>query len=257
MRRMQTRKAGVLIAPALVLVLAVSISAPAAQADEPRIDKESHKLLVEMGDFLAAHEEFSLVAEVTSNDAIVGTHRVHTTDMVEAVVRRPNKLWIDTQGDLFSKRFWYNGSTATVFAANEKFYSMVEVAAEIGPALDQLVDDYGVTTPVADFLYSRPYDLLIAQVETGVYAGIHRVNGVACHHLSFTQGNVDWEIWIDAGRHPVPRKLVVRYKNESGSPVTSTVFKEWDFSTKHPDSLFEFEAPESAVEIEFLVPEQS
>jgi hypothetical protein len=126
------------------------------------------------------------------------------------------------------------------------------VPPRIDEALDELWDKYEVTTPVVDFLLSNPFEELIAEVKDGIYAGIHEVDGVACHHLSFVQDNINWQIWIEDGRRVVPRKFVVTYKNDPGSPQTVTIFKDWDFSTKHQDQLFEFKPAEGAVEIEFL-----
>ena len=59
-----------------------------------------------MSDYIAKHKEFGFTAEVTSDDMTVGNMRIHTTDVVEAVIRRPDKLWIDTEGDVFEKRFF-------------------------------------------------------------------------------------------------------------------------------------------------------
>ncbi len=55
-------------------------------------------------------------------------------------------------------------------------------------------------------------------VQRGEYLGIHEAAGVPCHHLAFEQATIDWQLWIDAGKDPLPRKLVITYKTEDEVP---------------------------------------
>ena len=73
--------------------------------------------------------------------------------------------------------------------------------------------------------------------------------GVPCEHLAFTQGNIDWQLWIEDGPRPVPRKFVITYKDEPDSPQFTAVFSNWDFTTELPDFLFTFEPPTGASRI--------
>ena len=57
----------------------------------------------------------------------------------------------------------------------------------------------GTVVPLADFLYADPYARLMEGVQRGVYLGVHEAAGVPCHHLSFEQATIDWQMWIDAG----------------------------------------------------------
>ena len=87
-------------------------------------------------------------------------------------------------------------------------------------------------------------------------AGLHRVDGVPCHHLAFAQETIDWQIWIDAGPRPVPRKLLIHHKDERGAPKYSARLSGWDFHPRLSDGFFEFHPPDGAAEVEFL-PAQS
>jgi hypothetical protein len=243
------RIAVVIVALAAGVVGGVSAD---GSAESPAVDPHARSLLKQMGDYLAAYKEFSFEAEVTTGEVAVGIQKIHTTDVIEAVVRRPDKLWIETRGDVFYKRFWYDGSSVAVMSLEENFYAITKAPSKIDAALDEIMEKYGVTTPVVDFLLSSPYDALTKDVTGAVYAGLHKVDGVECHHLAFTQDKLDWQIWIEDGKRMVPRKFVVTYKSAPGSPETVTIFKNWDFSTKHPDHLFDFKPPANARKIEFL-----
>jgi hypothetical protein len=90
-------------------------------------------------------------------------------------------------------------------------------------------DQTGTVIPLADFLYADVYTRLMGRVQRGVYLGLHEAAGVLCHHLSFEQATIDWQIWIDAGRDPLPRKLVIAYKTEDEVPQCAVTIRTWTF----------------------------
>ena len=102
--------------------------------------------------------------------------------------------------------------------------------------------------PLADFLYSDVYDRLMGSVQRGVYLGIHDVAGIPCHHLSFQQETIDWQLWIDAGPQPLPRKLVIAYKTEDDVPQYEVTIRKWNLAADVPDALFRVPAASRAQE---------
>ena len=104
--------------------------------------------------------------------------------------------------------------------------------------------------PLADLLYADPYAVLMAGVTYGRYLGLHQAAGVACHHLAFSQDTIEWQIWIDAGDKPLPRKLVISYVQEPGEPQYSAIIRRWSLESEVPEGLFTFEAPEGAQKID-------
>ena len=109
---------------------------------------------------------------------------------------------------------------------------------------------YGISSPVSDVLYRDPYAVLMENVESGIYVGRPVVDGVPTHHLAFTQKNIDWQLWIEDGANPVPRKAVITYKNVTSSPQFTVWLSNWNFAPRLADSLFEFLAPDGAHQVE-------
>ena len=237
---------------ACIIALSAFYASAAFAGEVKSVDPRAEDILTQMGEYLAAAAEFSFKAEVTTDEVNVGIYKIHTTEQIEAVLRRPDKMRLDERGDLHEKSFWYDGKNASLLSYAEDMYATVKTASTIEVMLDEMMEKYGVTSPVVDFLVDRPHKDLLSAVTGGLYAGLHKVDGISCHHLAFIQENMDWQIWIDAGKKPVPRKFIVTYKNEPGSPEVITLFKDWDFSEEHPDKHFEFTAPKSARQIDFL-----
>jgi hypothetical protein len=124
------------------------------------------------------------------------------------------------------------------------------VPPTIDGALDWIFDQTGTVIPLADFVYADPYARLMGSVQRGVYLGIHDVAGSPCHHLSFEQAIIDWQIWIDAGPDPMPRKLVITYKTEDEVPQYAVTIRKWDLKPTLPDAAFRFSPPAGATRVE-------
>ena len=87
---------------------------------------------------------------------------------------------------------------------------------------------------------------------------MHDVEGIPSHHFLFRGDHLDWQIWIEDGERPLPRKIVVTYKELEGSPQHSIVLTDWNLEAELDDELFVAEVPEGAVKAEFrLLREQS
>lgn len=128
-------------------------------------------------------------------------------------------------------------------------YGAVPAPASLDEALDVASDRFGIVMPLEDFLRSDPRKDLLPQVTSGTDIGTVDVLGVPCEHLAFSQTNIDWQLWIDKGPMPVPRKFVITYKDEPESPEFDAIFLKWDFTTKLPDFVFQFEPPADAFRI--------
>jgi hypothetical protein len=61
---------------------------------------------------------------------------------------------------------------------------------------------------------------------------------------------LDWQVWIQDGAQPVPRKIVITYKAMPGQPQFVAYLGHWDLSAKNPESVFEFTPPPGCKRIE-------
>jgi hypothetical protein len=219
---------------------------PPPRAVEARADQELKK----MSEFLAKVPRFALEAEETFDEIPDGEPKIEMTNLRRIAVERPNHAAADATGDTLNRASWYDGRTVTVLDKEHNVYAAIEAGATLDATLDKLEDEYGVVLPLGDIMYSDPYAVLMEGVTYGRYLGIHLAAGVPCHHLVFSQDTVEWQIWIDAGDQPLPRKLVINYVQEPGEPQYSATIRRWSLDPKLPEGLFTFEAPEGAQKID-------
>ena len=165
-------------------------------------------------------------------------------------MRRPDRLSGDASGDARNGSFWFDGQTFTALDREQNVWASGTVPPTIDAALDWVFGQTGTAVPLADFLYANAYDRLMGDVQRGVYLGVHEAAGVQCHHLSFEQATIDWQLWIDAGPDPLPRKLVIAYKTEDDVPQYSVTIRKWNAKADLPEALFRFVPPAGAKRVE-------
>jgi hypothetical protein len=126
----------------------------------------------------------------------------------------------------------------------------LEAPGTIDAVLDKVAADYDIQVPLSDLLYADPYATLMDGVIYGKYLGIHQAGGVACHHLTFGQDGVQWQIWIDAGAQPLPRKLAIAYWDQPGVPQYQATFKRFELGTKVAPAMFAAQVPAGAKKLD-------
>jgi len=215
---------------------------PGSTLVEPRAEQ----LVRQMSDRLAKVSALALEAEETYDEAPADTPRQQLTCVRRVAMRRPDRLVGDASGDARNGSFWYDGQTFTAIDHEQNVWASGTVPPTVDGALDWVFGQTGTTVPLGDFLYANVYDRLMSDVQRGVYLGVHEAAGVPCHHLSFEQATIDWQLWIDAGADPLPRKLVITYKTEDEVPQYSVTIRKWNLAATLPDALFHSTLPEGA-----------
>lgn len=204
----------------------------------------------QMSDRLARVTALAVEAEEVYDEVPADAPRQQLTSVRRVAMRRPDRLVGDASGDAVNRSFWFDGQTFSALDREQNVWASGTVPPTIDEALDWVFDQTGTVIPLADFLYTDVYDRLMGSVQRGVYLGIHDAAGAPCHHLSFEQATIDWQIWIDAGPQPLPRKLVITYKTEDEVPQYSVTFRKWNLNASVPEPLFRFAPPEGAKRVD-------
>jgi hypothetical protein len=109
--------------------------------------------------------------------------------------------------------------------------------------LDLIQADYQVNVPVADLLYADLYGRVKDHLLSGVFLGPRTIDGEVLDHLSFETTGADWQLWLEQGDRPLPRRLVVTFVNAPGEPEYLTIIKDWKLDQQVDGSQFKSEVP--------------
>jgi len=225
------------------------------QGSQPtaNIQPEADEALRQMGQLLAETEAFRFDAHITQDLPMSAGLKVQMYQHRSVIASRPGKIRVVSHGDLDMNTASFNDGALTVFDPLRGVYTQIDGPKDIDGILDHLALERGFVMPLADLLVSDPYASATERVKLGIYLGKHRVREHTCHHLAFRQEGVDWQIWIDAGEQPVPRKLLITFTQHAGQPQWSAELDSWDLSPEIDDSVFEFEPPKDTTAVEFDV----
>ena len=87
-----------------------------------------------------------------------------------------------------------------------------------------------------------------AEITGAAKLGTAKIDGVETDHYGFRQPGLDWQIWIERGPKPLPRKFVLTTTDDPARPEHAVELT-WDLSAKHSDSEFVFAPPKGSQRI--------
>lgn len=230
----------------LSLVLAGHVAAQTTAAADSAVDPQADALLRRMSACLAGAERFTFRAHDMMDQLQPDGQRVQTAVNHRFAVRRPNAILADAEGDAENSRYVYDGKTLAIVDRTENLYATLPVPDTIDAMLDFVAQKYTLVMPLSDLFFSDPYAATRPRMRAAGYVGLHQVCGVKCHHLAVRGEAVDWQIWIQAADPPVPRKLVITYKELPGDPQYIAFLDDWNLSASIPDDAFKFTPPPGA-----------
>jgi len=225
--------------------------ASATGATAPAIAEQADRLIKEMSAYIGSANEFTFHADVTFDHVLPSGQKLQFAAAEEVVLERPGRLYVEWNGDLGARQFWYDGKSVTLFDPGTPFYASETAPPEIDGMLDQLLPRLDFAPPLADFLYRDPYKTVRSNIQYGFDLGQNDVNGRSCRTLAFVEKDIDWQIWVDNGPQLTPCKLVITYKNEPAQPQFTAVFSIWDFAPRIAEPVFTPELPRNTQKIPF------
>ncbi len=216
------------------------------------IDPRSDALLKRMGAYLAALPSFTLRATNTLQVMLVSGEKLDFEAVSEVSVRRPDRMRSHRAGVVGSADFFYDGKTVTVFDLATKFFTVSQAPRSLDSLLPVLEDLLGVDVPGADLLYTDVYEGLMAEATQAQDVALEDSGGVRTHHLAFRGREVDWQIWIEDGDRPLPRRYLITTKWMTGAPQFGVALNDWNVSPRLDDKTFIFDAPSEARKVDVL-----
>jgi len=220
-------------------------------APPPALEPEALAQLKAMSDLLKGAGNYSFNAATDREQPSANGQMLDFFNASKISVTRPDKIRVDTRGDLHDASLWYDGKTVTIFAAKSTFYAQAPAPPTIDETVVMLMDRFQMPFPAAGFLLKDPYTRMMEGVKTAFDAGDSEVDGVACRHLAFSEEEADWQVWIEKGAKPLPRRIAVTYKKAPGAPRVVTTLSEWNLSPAIPAGDFVFTPPAGATKVDW------
>jgi hypothetical protein len=216
------------------------------------VNPQAEQIMRRMSDYLSNLQSFRVHS--TSIDEVVLTsgQKIQQIGDTRIAIQRPNRVRADRVGPIVNLTFTYDGQNFGLVGHRTGYFASTPAPPTLDAAVDTLRDRYGMEIPAADLLTSRPYDTMMEDVRTGTYVGLEPINGVPTHHLAFTEDDVDWQIWVQDGAQPVPRRLVITSKRMRSAPQFTAEMSDWEPNARLDNDTFALRPPANGTRIQML-----
>jgi hypothetical protein len=224
----------------------------ATQAQSTGIAPEAKQILKASTDFLSSQQRFSADTRNTLEIVLKSGQKIEFNSTGRQSVQRPNKLRAERTGDLVDQVLVYDGKSLTLSNPQEKVYAQVTAPGTLEEMLDFARTRLDVVAPAGDLVYKNAYDILMDGVTEGFVVGEAVIEGVRCDHLGFRTPEIDWQIWIQQGSQPLPRKIVITTLDLPNAPQFGVTVTQWDLAPTFNAATFEFKPAADMKQIEFV-----
>ncbi len=212
------------------------------------VDPAAIAALNKMGSYLRTLKAFEVKAATTQDDVLSTGQKAQFTGTQDLLIRQPNGLRAEVSTGAQHRLWFYDGKKFTLYADGVGYYATVPAPSSLRELGDTLQQKFGIEMPLRDLFLWGTDRAPTKGITSAVDLGPAEVEGTTVQHYAFRQGNVDWQLWIQNGDYPLPRKMVITTRDDEARPDYSAVLS-WNLAPSFNNEAFVFYPPPSAKRI--------
>jgi hypothetical protein len=218
-----------------------------APASKPAVDPAAMQALQKMSAFLGTLTSFEAQSQASLDLVTQDGQRIQLDGTVNYKARRPDGFVISMDSDIKKRTFIYDGKQLTVYAPTLGYYASVPAPPTIRETLAVLESRFGISLPLADlFRWNDPASMKEHEDMTSGYeVGPAKIDGAETTQYAFREGDIDWQIWIQTGDQPLPRKVVIIDRTDPANPAYEARLS-WTLNPTLTADDFAFHPPKDA-----------
>lgn len=241
------------VAVAVVAVPARAVPAPETAATTTAQDAAVRAQLLAMANFMARAPGMRVTMRSDYDAIQADGERIEFGERRQLLMQRPDKLRVEVErSDGERGTVVFDGRWITAFNARENVYARVKKTGTVDQALVYMVRDLHATLPLARmFTTAFPVDLEKRATSVTLVEECTLFD-VPTDHLAVRSAEVDMQIWIAKGPEPLPRRVVITYKNAPGQPEFRADLYDWKITATQDAAAFVFVPPADAEQVVYL-----
>jgi hypothetical protein len=195
-------------------------------------------VLKNMSEYLAHVDRFSVTIRDGYDTVQESGQEIEFSELRIVTVGHPDRLCIEVErSDGQKDLVIFDGMDMTIFTANHSIYATTSRQGTLNQAIKYALDDLKIRMPLAlMFLSTLPGELDNLGVSAD-YVEKTTITDVACDHLAVrTAGGVDFQVWVAQGGEPLPRRIVITYKDQNGQPQFCADLFNWNLAPDVSDA---------------------
>ena len=228
----------------LASILLVALAAAPIRAQAQGSDAKA--ALKAMSDYVSSQKTIELTFDSDIEAITPQLEKIQFTNSGELLLSRPDKLRAHRVGGYAEVELFFDGKTVSVHGKSINGYAQFDAPGTVDQLIEALRAGHGIALPGADLLQSNSYEILVAGVKEAKHIGRGVIDGRECEHLAFRNFDTDWQLWVEVGKRPIPRKLVITTKTVNGAPQYTLRVKGWKTGVEPAPDAFAFVPPAGA-----------
>lgn len=235
-----------LIQAILIVLLSLAASVAFAASDTK---EQALAILKSMTDYVSGQQGISLTFDSSIEVITPELEKIQFTNSGSAQLVRPAMLKASRTNGYNDVSLYFDGKTVSIHGKHTNSYAQFAAEGTIDQLLHAMREGEGIALPGADLLVTDSFATLSADILEAKYLGRGFVGQRECEHLAFRNFDTDWQLWVEAGDAPIPRKMVITSKTINGAPQYTLQVTGWESGIELGTDLFLFEIPAGAVQI--------
>jgi hypothetical protein len=225
---------------------ATASAKPEAAASDAAMerDPDAIKALEGMSNYLRTLKAIQVHATTSRDEVLDDGQNVTFAGTVDMIAERPNHLRVEVLNDKQHRMYFDDGKTFSVWARRANYYATIPAPPTLRELAEKLSDQYNLEMPLADLFYwgdRKSTEDIVGAIDVGDA----QVDGTTCEHYAFRQEGADWQVWIQQGDYPLPRKLMITTTTDPARPRFTSVIT-WNLAPSFDDAAFTFDPPKDA-----------
>jgi len=228
----------------------VILSATAALGQTKDVEPGTVSALNRMSAYMQTLTAFQIHSVTTTDEVVTDGQKIQYRADVDILIRRPDRLRAEVTGDRQHRLLFYDGKSFTLWAQRLDLYASAPAPPTIGEWIKLLGDRYDIELPLTDLYYWGTKAANTEALTSAFDVGPSQVGGTTCEHFALRQSGVDWQVWIQQGDFPLPRRLIITTTDDDARPEYTSEMT-WNLAPSFNDAAFTFTPDASAKKIVF------
>lgn len=203
------------------------------------LEPEAIAALDRMGAYLRSIPTFRLVSTASTEQVYANGQKLQFLQRTIYTLGGRDKLHVKIDTDNQHREVFYNGTTFTLVAPRVGKYLQLPATGSVSEVLISAYEDWGVDFPVQDLFRWGDAAATAERPTEGFKVGTAQIGDAKTDHFAFRQTGVDWQIWMDQGDKPLPRKMVITNLEDAAQPQYVAYFT-WDLAPVIAANAFDF-----------------
>ena len=235
---------------ALVLLILTGTAVVAAETENSK-DSKALDVLNQMAAYSASLDQGIIMAEIFADARLDAGLMVSNPSEVIIKFDRPGSLYMESFDGVNSRKIYIHEGNLTLFSSETNYYAKAQVPEKIPEAMQFAMEELDLDLALGELFFADSAIEIVADQDTVLYLTDKcRVHGMDCHHIAVRGDEMDLQLWIEEGKQPTPRKMLMTMKWEGGSPRHTALMK-WSKVDGFDPKTFKFKPPAGAREIRF------